>query len=49
MDASKRLVVGVTGASCAHLAVRLLTEVRALGGWETELVLTAGGEKTLRY
>ena len=31
MSEPKRLVVGISGASCAHLAVRLLTEMRASG------------------
>jgi polyprenyl P-hydroxybenzoate/phenylacrylic acid decarboxylase-like protein len=49
MSESKRLVVGVTGASCAHLAIRLLTELREQPGWETELVITDGGRKTIAY
>ena len=39
----KRLVVGVTGATGAIYALRLLQAVRAIGGVETHLVLSASG------
>lgn len=38
-----RLVVGVTGATGAIYALRLLQAVRAIGGVETHLVLSASG------
>jgi 4-hydroxy-3-polyprenylbenzoate decarboxylase len=44
----KRLVVGVSGASGAVLALHLLRLVRELPDWETHLVITRGGEITLR-
>ena len=44
----KRLVVGVSGASGAPLAVELLRALRANPKVETHLILTRGGEMTLR-
>jgi len=40
---SKRLVVGVTGATGAIYALRLLQAVKAIGGLETHLVMSASG------
>ncbi len=39
----KRLVVGVTGATGAIYALRLLQAIRVIGGVETHLVLSASG------
>ncbi len=39
----RRLVVGVTGATGAIYALRLLQAVRAIGGVETHLVMSASG------
>jgi polyprenyl P-hydroxybenzoate/phenylacrylic acid decarboxylase-like protein len=39
-------VVGVSGASGVVYAVRLLEELRALGGWQTHLVVTDAGALT---
>ena len=44
----KRLVVGVSGASGAPLAVELLRALQANPEVETHLILTRGGEMTLR-
>ena len=44
----KRLVVGVSGASGALLAVELLRALKAAPDVETHLILTCGGEMTLR-
>ena len=44
----KRLVVGVSGASGAPLAVELLRALQANPDVETHLILTRGGEMTLR-
>ena len=41
--ASKRLIVGITGATGSAYGIRLLEEMRALKGWETHLVLTDAG------
>jgi polyprenyl P-hydroxybenzoate/phenylacrylic acid decarboxylase-like protein len=49
MQESRRLVVGVSGASCANLAVRLLTAMREQPGWETHLVITEGARRTLAH
>lgn len=43
----KRLVVGISGASGAPLAVELLRALRGMDAWETHLVVTRGGEMTL--
>lgn len=44
----KRLVIGVSGASGAPLAVELLRALQANPEVETHLILTRGGEMTLR-
>ncbi len=49
MSDAKRLVVGISGASCAGLAVRLLEELREQPGWETELVISEGGRRTIAF
>ena len=46
---SRRLVVGVSGASCAGLAIRLLEAMRGQPGWETHLVVTASARRTLEH
>lgn len=43
----KRLVVGISGASGAPLAVELLRALAGMEDWETHLVLTRGGQLTL--
>jgi 4-hydroxy-3-polyprenylbenzoate decarboxylase len=40
---AKRLVVGITGATGAIYALRLLQAVRAIGGVETHLVMSSSG------
>jgi polyprenyl P-hydroxybenzoate/phenylacrylic acid decarboxylase-like protein len=45
----RRLVVGVSGASCANLAIRLLEALRDQPGWETHLVVTGGARRTLAH
>ena len=42
----QRLIVAITGASGAIYGVRLLQQLRALGGWETHLVMSASGVLT---
>jgi len=43
----KRLVVAITGASGSIYGVRLLEALRATGGVETHLVISASGKRTL--
>ena len=43
----KRLVVGVSGASGAPLAIELLQQLKYRPEVETHLILTKGGEMTL--
>jgi polyprenyl P-hydroxybenzoate/phenylacrylic acid decarboxylase-like protein len=39
----KRLIVGMTGASGSIYGIRILEQLRALGGWETHLVVSDAG------
>lgn len=48
MQQKKRLVVGVSGASGAPLALRLLEELKRQEDIETHLVVSYGGECTIR-
>ena len=43
----RRIIVGISGASGAIYGVRLLQQLRALGGVETHLVVSEGGARTL--
>jgi len=45
----KRLVVGISGASGAPLAVVLLHALRVLPDWEAHLVISRGGQRTLEH
>ena len=49
MSDVKRLVVGISGASCANLAVMLLETMRQMQGWETHLVLSDGAKRTIEH
>jgi len=44
----KRLIVGITGGSGAHLGLRLL-EVLAPTSWEIHLVITQAGRKVIEH
>ena len=43
----KRIIVGVSGASGAPLALRLLDELKKVPDVESHLVITRGGEMTI--
>lgn len=45
----KRLVVGISGASGAIIGVELLRAMQSHEDWETHLVISEGGIKTLAY
>ena len=45
----RRLVVGVSGASGAGLAVTLLQAMRERTDWQTHLVVTGGALRTIRH
>jgi len=45
---TKRIIVGVSGASGMPVAVALLEALRAFPDWETHLILSKGAERTLR-
>ena len=45
----KRLVIGISGASGAGLAVHLLEELQNHPDWEPHVVLSKGGELTLQH
>jgi flavin prenyltransferase len=47
MTSRKRLVVGISGASCANLAVMLLESMRARDDWETHVVISEGARRTI--
>ncbi|QLA19778.1 UbiX family flavin prenyltransferase [Desulfolutivibrio sulfoxidireducens] len=49
MNDVKRLIVGISGASCANLAVMLLSSMRQMPGWETHLVLSDGARRTIEH
>jgi len=49
MNHVKRLIVGISGASCANLAVMLLAAMRQTPGWETHLVLSNGAKRTIEH
>ena len=42
-----RLVVGISGASGARLGISFLRALRELSDWESHLVITSGGERTI--
>jgi 4-hydroxy-3-polyprenylbenzoate decarboxylase len=46
-EGKKRLVVGVSGASGAILAIELLKQMQGHPEWETHLVLTSGARRTI--
>ena len=45
----KRLVVGISGASGSVLALELLKTLREMPDWETHLVISKGGVRTLEH
>lgn len=45
----KKLVVGISGASGAPLAVGLLRAMRGLPDWEAHLVISRSGARTLKH
>ncbi|WP_319761129.1 UbiX family flavin prenyltransferase [Maridesulfovibrio sp.] len=45
----KRLTVGISGASGSALALELLKTLRLLPDWETHLVISNGGVRTLEH
>jgi polyprenyl P-hydroxybenzoate/phenylacrylic acid decarboxylase-like protein len=49
MAGPKRLVVGISGASGAILGIELLQAMRAFPEWETHLVISNGGRRTIAY
>jgi polyprenyl P-hydroxybenzoate/phenylacrylic acid decarboxylase-like protein len=49
MDHPKRLVVGISGASCANLAVLLLRAMRTQQDWETHVVVSGGARRTIEH
>jgi polyprenyl P-hydroxybenzoate/phenylacrylic acid decarboxylase-like protein len=43
-----RLVIGISGASGADIGITLLRMLREFPEWESHLVITNGGERTMR-
>lgn len=48
-ESPKRLVIGISGASGAVLAVQLLKEMQQFPDWETHLVISEGASRTIQY
>ena len=46
-DNIKRIIIGISGASGAPLAVEVLRALQKLPDWETHLTITLGAEKTI--
>ncbi len=46
---TKRLVVGISGASGAILAIELLKAMSVMPGWETHLVVSDGARRTIAH
>ncbi|MBO6177760.1 MAG: UbiX family flavin prenyltransferase [Selenomonadaceae bacterium] len=44
----KRIIIGISGASCAIIGIELLQELRQHEDIETHLVITKGGEVTIK-
>ncbi len=49
MGEKKRLVVGISGASGASLALNLLQTMQTIPDWEVDLVVSGGAERTLEH
>ena len=49
MNGAKRIVVGVSGASGAPLALACLQELRRHPDWEVHLIMSKGAERTLLW
>ena len=47
--APRRLVVAISGASGAILGIEFLKEMRRFPGWETHLIISTGGRKTIEH
>ncbi|WP_419781828.1 UbiX family flavin prenyltransferase [Maridesulfovibrio sp.] len=45
----KRLTIGISGASGSEIALELLRTMRQLPDWETHLVISKGGVRTLEH
>ena len=48
-EEKRRLVVGLSGASGAPLALACLKELRRYPEWEVHLIVSAGAAETLRW
>jgi flavin prenyltransferase len=46
-DNVKRMVVGISGATGAQIAIDLLTKMQHQPGWETHLVISDGARRTI--
>ncbi|MGE4193699.1 MAG: UbiX family flavin prenyltransferase [Pseudodesulfovibrio sp.] len=49
MEHPKRLTIGISGASGSVLALELLKALKEIPGWETHLVISKGGVRTLEH
>ena len=49
MDAKRRIIVGISGASAPHYGVRLLEVLSGMPEVETHLILSSGARATIEY
>lgn len=49
MEHPKRLTIGISGASGSVLALELLKSLKGIPSWETHLVISKGGVRTLEH
>ncbi|MGZ8217462.1 UbiX family flavin prenyltransferase [Methylomagnum sp.] len=49
MSGTKRLIIGITGATGAVYGLRLLEVLRALDDWETHLIISSAGALNLHH
>ena len=45
---SKRLIVGISGASGAEIGIQLLQAMQRQPDWETHLIISSGARRTIR-
>jgi polyprenyl P-hydroxybenzoate/phenylacrylic acid decarboxylase-like protein len=49
IEPKKRLTIGISGASGSHIALKLLKFLKETADWETHVVISKGGIRTLEH